>query len=232
MTMRTLARLLALVMPLTLAACATTNPDDPFEGYNRVAFGFNEAVDKVALKPAAEVYQTFPEFVKQGVYNFFSNLDDIGNGFNNVLQGKVADGVSDFGRFAVNTTFGIAGLIDVASAAGFEKHYEDFGQTLGRWGVAAGPYVVLPFLGPSTLRDAAARPVNATVDPVYYVDPTSARIGAIALNTVDQRASLLGATDLLEGAALDRYQFVRDGYLQRRQSQVYDGDPPQAPEEE
>lgn len=226
MIMRTTAPVLALAAVLALSGCASTHPSDPLEGYNRAAFGFNDAVDRIALKPAAEVYQTLPDFVRQGVYNFFSNLGDVGNGFNNVLQGKFRAGFSDFGRFALNTTLGVGGLFDLASGTGLDKHYEDFGQTLGYWGVESGPYVVLPFFGPSTLRDAAAKPVDFKTDPWLYVDPVRTRNVGSALRVVDERAALLDAGNLLEDAALDRYQFVRDAYLQRRRSQVYDGDPP------
>lgn len=230
--MAPLAKLLVLAAALVLGGCASTHPNDPLEGYNRAAFGFNQAIDEVALRPAAEVYLTLPTFVQDGVYNFFGNLDDVGTGFNNLLQGKFGNGFSDLGRVAMNTIFGVGGLFDLATGAGLNKHYEDFGQTLGRWGVEPGPYVVLPLLGPSTLRDAIARPVDVRSDPWNYVRPVRARNAGSIVRAIDQRATLIDATNLLEGAALDRYQFVRDAYLQRRRNQVYDGDPPPLQAEE
>lgn len=191
-------------------------------------FTFNDKVDQVALKPAARTYKkVLPEFAQTGVNNFFGNLSDVWTGVNNILQGKPKQGLSDFGRFTLNTTVGIFGLVDVASGAGLEKHSEDLGQTLGRWGVPAGPYVVLPVLGPSTVRDTAALPVDYRADPWGHVNDVPVRNGGTALRVVDQRALLLDASTLLEEAALDRYEFFRDGYLQRRQNQVYDGDPPE-----
>lgn len=212
---------------LLLSGCATkaTTPGDPLEGYNRAVFQFNDAVDRVALKPAATAYQrVLPGFVQTGVNNFFGNLNDVWSGANNLMQGKGAAGMSDLTRFTLNSTLGLAGLLDIASEAGLQKHNEDFGQTLGYWGMPSGPYFVLPLLGPSTIRDSAALPLDMAADPWTYVDPTSHRNWGTALRIVDKRAELLEASDLVEGAALDRYVFIRDGYLQRRQSQVFDGE--------
>lgn len=214
-----LARLgLVLAAAALISGCATSgNPKDPFEGYNRVMFDFNETVDRIALKPAATVYQeTLPQFVQTGVGNFFGNISDVWTAINNLLQGDLESGMSDVGRVTINTMLGIFGLIDVATDAGLPKHQEDFGQTLGKWGVKSGPYLVLPFLGPSTVRDTAALPVDITGDPVSYFDPGSIRNFALVTRIVDQRASALSASELLEEAALDKYDFVRDAYLQRR----------------
>src|SRR5450830_1572514 len=160
---------LALAIAATLSACASTtanNPADPFEGYNRAMFKFNDTVDTYALKPAATAYKkVLPTFVQTGVSNFFGNLADAWTGVNNLLQGKGRDGVSDIGRVALNTTVGLLGLFDVASEAGLRKHNEDFGQTLGVWGVPSGPYLMLPLLGPSTIRDTAALPADMWADP-------------------------------------------------------------------
>lgn len=225
--MSSIQRIAVLAIALALAGCATNNPRDPLEPFNRVMFEFNDKVDQAALKPAAEAYSKLPSFVQTGVGNFFGNLNDVPTALNNVLQGKVADGLSDVMRVAVNTTFGLGGLLDISTEAGLYKHSEDFGQTLGKWGVRSGPYIVLPLLGSSTLRDTVAMPVDFETDPWHFKRPVHWRNPGSAVRIVDQRAALLGASKLLEEAALDRYGFVRDAYLQRRQSNVYDGEPPE-----
>jgi len=215
--------LLTMILPLALVlpGCATTMPGDPLEHYNRSMLGFNDAVDRVALQPLAMTYrEVVPDVVQTGVYNFFGNLGDIWTAVNNLLQGKVAHGVQDIMRVVVNTTFGIGGLIDISSQAGMEKHYQDFGTTLGVWGVPSGPFVMLPVLGPSTLRDTAALPLDWEGDVWMQVNPKSLRYSGYMLRTVDMRASLLDASGLLEDAALDRYAFVRDGFMQRRASKI------------
>ena len=213
-----------------LGGCATTggNPDDPLESYNRAMFTFNDGVDKAIIKPIASGYKAvLPEFARTGVTNFFANLGDIWIGVNNVLQGKVGAGASDFGRFAINTTVGILGLFDVASNAGLEKHNEDFGQTLGRWGVGSGAFVVLPVLGPSSVRDAISLfAADWHGDPLWYVGNIPARNELYGVRLVDNRANLLDLGQLAEDAALDYYSYVRGAYLQRRRSLIYDGDPP------
>ena len=212
---------------IALSGCATTNPDDPFESFNRAMFTFNDKVDQAAIKPAAEVYSNVvPQFVQTGVGNFFGNLGDVWTAINNFLQGKVEDGFSDVMRVAVNTTFGFAGVLDIGSEAGLTKHREDFGQTLGKWGVKSGPYIVLPLFGSSTLRDTAAMPLDMSADLWSYHDPVRWRNAGSAVRLIDLRASVLDASNLVEEAALDRYVFVRDAYLQRRESKVFDGDVP------
>lgn len=213
-----------------LSGCASTgqpHPSDPLEGFNRAMFSFNDGVDTVALKPAATVYKTvLPSFVQTGVGNFFGNLADVWSSINNFLQGKGEDGLTDMMRVAVNSTLGLGGLLDIGSEAGLPKHKEDFGQTLGKWGVGSGPYVVLPLFGPSTLRDSAALPVDLLGDPWSYAEPAQVfNVGSV-VRVVDLRAAALEAGDLVEDAALDRYAFIRDAFLQRRQSKVYDGNPP------
>lgn len=216
---------LAAVALVGCAANPVRNPRDPMESFNRAMFNFNDAIDQAALKPAAEVYQrSLPDFVQQGVGNFFGNLGDIWTAVNNLLQGKGGDGTTDLMRVAVNTTFGLGGLIDIASSAGMPKHKEDLGQTLGKWGVSAGPYLVLPLLGPSTLRDTLALPGDWKGDLWRYTDPVSTRYTGSALRLLGQRAAVLDASNLIEEAALDRYEFVRDAYLQRRQNTIDDGD--------
>jgi phospholipid-binding lipoprotein MlaA len=215
-----------LAAAAALAGCATTsnNPKDPFEGYNRAMFTFNDKVDNAVLKPTATAYKkVVPSFVQTGINNFFGNLSDVWTAANQFLQGRGAEGVNDVTRVALNTTFGLGGLIDVASASGLRKHNEDFGQTLGVWGVSSGPYLILPVLGPSTVRDTVVLPLDRKADPWNYKDPVNVRNIGTALNVVDQRAVLLDASNLLEEAALDRYEFIRDGYLQRRESRILDG---------
>ncbi len=218
---------LVLAVSVTLGGCASTgggNPRDPFEKFNRAMFSFNDTVDTYALKPAATTYKkVLPSFVQTGVSNFFGNLADIWTGANNLMQGKGADGMSDLTRVALNSTFGILGLFDVASEAGLQKHNEDFGQTLGTWGVASGLYLMLPLLGPSTVRDAAVLPLDIKADPWAYKEPVNWRNVGIAVRAVDQRAAVLDASNLMEEAALDRYEFIRDGFLQRRESRINDG---------
>jgi len=228
--MKALPRLSSLALAIAacavLAGCATpSNPQDPLEKFNRASFAFNDTVDRVALKPAATAYKNvLPGFVQTGVGNFFGNLSDVWSSANNFLQGKGEAGATDFMRVALNSTFGIFGILDIASEAGLQKHNEDFGQTLGYWGVPSGPFLMLPLLGPSTIRDTAALPADRWADPWKYKDPHNWRNIGTGVRVIDQRASLLEASNLFEEAALDRYDFIRDGYMQRRQSQVFDGE--------
>ena len=217
---------LMLAIAATLSACASSgNPRDPLEGYNRAMFKFNDKVDEVALKPVATAYKNvLPSFVQTGVSNFFGNLSDVWSAANNLAQGKGEAGLQDIVRVTMNSTFGILGLIDIASQAGVPKHNEDFGQTLGWYGVSPGPYVVLPLMGPSTMRDTVALPLDVVGDPWRYKDPTNVRNIGTVTRIVDKRAAYLDATNLMEAAALDRYEFIRDGYLQARESKVFDGD--------
>lgn len=212
----------ALLLVVTLTGCATSNnPNDPLEGFNRAVFSFNDAADKVVVKPVAEAYQfVTPNFVQTGISNFFGNLGDLWSALNQLLQGRVEASVSSFMRVAINTTFGIGGLIDFSTEANLLKQKSDFGQTLGRWGVGAGPYFVVPLLGPSTLRDAVALPVDFTYDPWSFKRPVDWRNVGAAVYFIDRRAQLLDASNLLDEVALDRYDFIRDAYLQRRQSQI------------
>ncbi len=217
---------LATCTSLALAGCATTgNPDDPLEGFNRAMFSFNEQVDRVALKPAAEAYRAVvPKPVRTGVGNVFSNIGDPWIGLNNLLQGKVAEALSDMMRFLVNTTFGLLGVLDIASEMGFAKHDEDLGQTLGSWGVGEGAYVVLPFFGPRTLRDAATLPVDLMGEYPVSIEHVRTRNLLIALGVVHNRSTALGAERTLEEATLDKYAYVRDFYLEQRRYKVSDGE--------
>lgn len=227
------AGLCAALLAGLLGGCATSgNPKDPIEGFNRAMYGFNEAVDTVLIKPVAQGYDyVMPTPVRTGVTNFFGNIADLFIGVNNLLQGKPDQAASDIGRVLVNSTVGILGLIDVASYAGLEKHEEDFGQTFGRWGVGDGAYIVLPFYGPRTLRDTAGLVLDAAADPVNHIDNIPARNTLLALRIIDTRADLLPADKVIEEAALDKYSYMRDGYLQRRRNLIHDGNPPREKED-
>ena len=236
----TLARALSLplrMLPLLLAlagGCATTedrDPRDPLEPMNRAIYRFNEVADEWVAVPVATAYRNvLHEQIRGRIRNFFANLGDLWIGVNDVLQGKFFDGFEDGMRFVFNSTFGLFGLHDVASDMGIEKRDEDFGQTLGRWGVGDGPYIVLPILSSSTLRDTVGWGVDIFAgDPVTYFRPIAVRNSAYALRLVNRRADLLDASRILEQAALDKYVFQRDAYLQRRRSQIYDGNPPREP---
>jgi phospholipid-binding lipoprotein MlaA len=213
-----------------MTGCASgpnANPRDPMEPLNRGVFTFNEALDRAVLKPVATVYKDItPRPVRTGVGNFFANLEDAWSAVNSVLQLKVRSAAENLLRFAVNSTFGLGGVIDIASDMQIERHPEDFGQTLGRWGVGAGPFVVLPLFGPSTLRDTVALSVDFKGDIVSSVDHVATRNSLKALNLIDTRAAFLNASSVIDGAALDKYSFTRDAFLQRRQYSVFDGNPP------
>lgn len=204
----------------SLGGCATgpdAHPRDPMEPMNRAVFRFNQAVDEAVLRPAASAYQlALPEAARAGVFNFFSNLGDAWSAVNNTLQGKGVDAGDSLARVLINSTFGVAGLFDVASQAGVERHRQDFGQTLGHWGMGSGPYLVLPLLGSSTVRDAAALPIDSKGGLLSQTLAPPLRGAAQGLRLIDERASLLRASNLLDEAALDKYAFTRDAHLQRR----------------
>ena len=229
------ARNLALVLLLSGAAgCATTgsDPRDPAEGFNRAMYSFNEGFDEAIGKPLATAYRdVLPSPIRTGVRNFFANIADLWIGANNLLQGKPLDAVTDWARFAFNSTLGLFGVIDVASEIGIEKHDEDFGQTLGRWGLEDGAYLVWPFLGSSSARDSVGLVPDIYLDPVRRHKPSGVRGFMVVTRSIGRRAGLLDASRILEEAALDKYVFQRDAYLQRRRSLVYDGNPPRAARE-
>lgn len=214
---------------LALSGCASgphANPRDPLEPFNRKVMEFNEGVDSVLLKPVATAYRRgVPYLVRTGVSNFFGNLGDGWSFVNSVLQFKFQNAAENWMRLNVNTFFGLGGILDIASEMNIERHKEDFGQTLGRWGVPAGPFIMLPLLGPSTLRDAIALPIDRRANPVQQVDPAAARNSLYALNAVDIRANLLRASSVLDEAALDKYSFIRDVHLQKRRAEVFDSGP-------
>jgi phospholipid-binding lipoprotein MlaA len=205
---------------------------DPFEPVNRAVFGFNEAIDRAVLAPVARGYEAVvPGLVRQGVRNFFGNFGDGWSAVNQLLQGKGEAAGTMTMRVATNTLFGIGGLFDVASDLGMERQSEDFGQTLGWWGLPAGPYLVWPLLGPSTLRDSAGRPLDMAWSPSAVANDSTASVSLSLLNLVDTRASLLSASRVVDGIALDKYSFIRDAYVARRRNLVYDGNPPELPED-
>jgi phospholipid-binding lipoprotein MlaA len=216
---------------LSLVACASgpqASPHDPLEPFNRGVYRFNDAVDEAIVKPVAMAYRDHtPTRVRQGVGNVFGNLEDVWSTVNNALQLKGRATVDSLMRVAVNTVVGLGGLIDVASEMDIERHTKDFGHTLGRWGVPPGPYLVLPVLGPSSLRDTLALPVDWQGDLVTQIGHVPTRNTSIAVRAVDTRAGLLKATGMLDEVALDRYTFTRDAYLQRRRNDIFDGNPPE-----
>lgn len=225
----------ASVIFLLVSGCATgpqANPRDPLEPLNRTVFDFNEVVDKAVLKPVATVYTKItPSQVRTGVTNFFSNLTEVWSTANNLLQFKGRDAAESWMRFSINSVFGLGGIFDLATDMGLERHKEDFGQTLGTWGVPSGPYLVLPIFGASTVRDTAALPLDMQGNALNAVPHSGDRDRLTGLNLVNTRANLLRASAVLDDAALDKYTFSRDFYLQARRSEVYDGNPPEVPAE-
>jgi phospholipid-binding lipoprotein MlaA len=224
-------RSLAVLMLLSLAAgCASTgNAEDPLEGFNRSMHSFNEGFDQTIGKPVATAYRdVVPGPMRYWVRNFFSNIADLFIGVNNLIQGKPLDALTDWTRFAMNSTMGLFGVLDFASELGIEKHDEDFGQTFGRWGVGNGDYIVWPLLGSSTMRDSVGLVLDYATDPVVHHKPIAARNLMTVTRVTSKRADLLDASRILEEAALDKYVFQRDAYLQRRRNLIHDGNPPRA----
>ncbi|WP_456417267.1 MlaA family lipoprotein [Thiolapillus sp.] len=222
------------LLALLVSGCATSGAveNDPWEAFNRPMYRFNEKLDEYVAKPLARGYQAItPAPVDRGISRFFANLDDVQIALNNLLQFKFRDALSDAGRFGLNSTIGILGFLDVATGMGLEKHEEDFGQTLGKWGFPSGPYLVLPVLGPSSVRDAVGFAGDWVVNPIFVqIDNADVSWSLYGLRYVDRRADLLKASRILQSAALDPYSFIRDSYLQRRQSLVFDGSPPETEE--
>ena len=238
---RALPRVVAALVLAAVAGCATTagvdrhttGPKDPYESVNRKVFAFNDTLDEYALKPAAKAYNAvIPSPVRTGVHNFFGNFSDAWSAVNQLLQGKPADAGTMTLRVLTNTTIGIAGLFDPASSLGLERKPEDLGLTLGHWGIQPGPYLVLPLFGSSDIRDAVALPADTYVSPALLVPSTWQKVGVDTLGVIDTRAGLLGASQMLDELAFDRYTFMRDAYITRRRSLVYDGDPPPLPDED
>jgi phospholipid-binding lipoprotein MlaA len=224
-------RLALLGVTCLIVGCASIpagmepSPRDPWEPFNRSVFEFNEGLDKYLLKPVVAAYRfILPEIVREGIYNFFSNYSDIYTALQNLLQGKPDYAFNDLMRVAVNTIFGLGGLMDVATPGGLEKHKEDWGQTFGVWGVPSGTYVVLPFFGPSTVRDTFGTAADLETDYLFkYIPDVGLRNSITGLRVVNARNTYYEAGDLLDGAALDKYSFIRDAYLQRREYQINEG---------
>ena len=221
-----------LVVLAALVGCASVpegarDPRDPWQGYNRAMFRFNTDFDNAFLKPAAQAYQYItPEPVDEGITNFFRNIADATSAVNNVFQFKLSRAGSDVGRVFINTTVGVVGFFDVATNVGLPSYKEDFGQTLGYWGIGAGPYFVMPILGPSSVRDTVGFAGDVALDPFFSISKDKIYWGFVTLRVVDRRAGLLTAGELVDEAAIDRYAFIRDAYLQRRHTLVHDGNPP------
>ncbi len=231
---RSFARALAVAAVCLVSGCATMqngDPRDPYESFNRAMFEFNEGFDDAIGKPVARGYKAVvPYEIRVRVRNFFANIQDVMIGVNNLLQGKPNEAVNDFARFFINSTFGLAGLHDIASEAGLEKHNEDFGQTFAVWGTEAGPYYVWPFFGANDLRDTFGLALDLVAAPVRWaINDNATRNWTAALFLVNERADLLDATTILEDAALDKYVARRDVYYQRRRDLIYDGNPPRPP---
>lgn len=224
-------RLMLLSMTCLFVGCASIpagvepSPRDPWEPFNRSVFEFNEGLDKYLLKPVVAAYRfILPEIVRDGIYNFFSNYSDIYTALQNLLQGKPDLAFNDLMRVAVNTIFGLGGLMDVATPGGLPKHKEDWGQTFGVWGVPSGPYLVLPFFGPSTIRDTFGTAADLETDYLFkYIPDVGLRNSITGLRVINARNTFYEAGDLLDGAALDKYSFIRDAYLQRREYQINEG---------
>lgn len=213
-------RIITLIILFTSLNVNTEEVNDPLEDLNRKTYEFNEKLDSTILKPTAELYSKFPPKVKQGVTNFFNNLEEIDTSVNQLLQGKPKKSLNDFTRFVINSTIGIGGLFDVASKMGLERHEEDFGQTLAVWGVPEGPYIMLPFLGPSTLRDAASRPVSSFLSVTFHMTDTDVNIALKSVDALETRERLLDVESLMSG---DKYSFVRDAYMQSMEYEIKDG---------
>jgi phospholipid-binding lipoprotein MlaA len=222
------AKSILLILFLLITGCATTNnlsgnfnPDDPYEKSNRKVFEFNNKIDKLFLRPVTDFYdRATPEFAQTSITNFFANLDDIRISINNLLQGNVVESMSDITRFFINSIFGLGGFFDVATEMGLEKHSEDFGQTLGKWGAKPGPYLMLPFLGPSTTRDAFTFVGDTALAPTLSLDENTARVGLISLDLINTYSAFTGIADI---ESKDQYAFLRDAYLERRKYEVNDG---------
>ncbi|MFO1325686.1 MAG: VacJ family lipoprotein [Burkholderiales bacterium] len=225
----------ALAAALLLSACASTpgRPYDPFEASNRVMYEINEPLDKYIARPIAQAWVDYvPTVVQRAVSNYVNNIDDLFSGVNGLLQGKLDKAGNDFGRVLINTGFGLAGLIDIASDMDIPRGNEDFGQTFGYWGIPQGPYLFIPLFGPTTVRDGSGWILRILWSPTTEIPDVAVRNVIYGLGAIDYRASALGATSLIDQASIDKYTFVRRAYLQRREYLVHDGNPPKEKDDE
>jgi len=223
---------LAVAVALVAGCAAAPSREDPFEPMNRALYQFHDTVDTAVVKPVARAYiDIVPELVRTGVSNVFNNIEDLISAVNSLLQGKLDKFDDDLARVVLNTAFGVGGIFDLASMVGIERGNEDFGQTFGAWGLPQGPYLFVPFFGPTTVRDGSGTIVRIMVGPVGYIGEVPLRNSLYGLGAVDLRAQALSAGAIVDTAALDRYLFIRNAYLQRRRYLVYDGKPPPEPEE-
>ena len=222
-----------VLLTVLVAGCAMgPSRDDPFEPMNRTLYQVHDAVDTAVVKPVAQAYiDVVPQFIRSGVSNVFNNIDDLFSAVNDLLQGKLDKFGDDLGRVVLNTGFGLGGLFDLASMIGIERGNEDFGQTFGVWGFPQGPYLFVPLFGPTTVRDGSGVIVRVALGPVGYIPNVPARNSLYGVGYVDLRAQALQTSAVVDTAALDRYLFIRNAYLQRRRYLVYDGKPPPEPEE-
>lgn len=232
--MNTMPRLIAATALALLAGCAATpSKVDPLEPMNRALYKVHDVLDTNIVKPVAEGYATVvPKFMRTGFANVFNNIDDLFSAVNGLLQGKPDKAGNDLGRVLINTFFGMGGLIDIASDAGIERGNEDFGQTFAVWGIPQGPYLFIPLFGPTTVRDGAGVIVRIAVGPVGYINDVALRNSIYGVGYVDLRSQVLESGSIVDTAALDRYIFIRNAYLQRRRYLIYDGKPPPEPEDE
>jgi phospholipid-binding lipoprotein MlaA len=226
-----------LLLCLLVGGCATTgsgDPRDPFEGFNRGVYSFNQAMDTAVFDPLGKIYQAItPDIVDKGVTNFFSNLSDIAVVVNDILQFKINQALSDTTSFIFNSTIGLLGFFDVSSHIDLPKHNEDFGQTLATWGIGSGPFLMVPFFGPATIRDATGFVVDRGVlSPIFYINDDALQASLLSLNYIDFKADLLSAKKLVAGAALDEYEFVKNAYFDKRDNQINDRDTAEFPEED
>ena len=213
-------RVIYLLIIFSSISVVSEEVNDPFEEINRKTYAFNEKLDEILVKPIAETYSKAPPKIKNGVTNFFNNLEEVDTFINQLLQGKPKKSLNDLTRFIINTTIGLGGFIDVASKMGLQRHEEDFGQTLAVWGVSEGPYIMLPFLGPSTLRDTVSRPVSSFLSVSFHMTETDVNIALKSIDALETRERLLDVESLLSG---DKYSFVKDAYIQSIMYEVKDG---------
>jgi phospholipid-binding lipoprotein MlaA len=224
--LKRLRAVFASILLVFVSGCATTgsgDPRDPFEGFNRGVYSFNETMDKIIFDPIGNVYKTItPDVVDRGVTNFFNNLEDISVSVNSFLQFKIDQALSSATRFIFNSTIGLFGFFDVSTGMGLPGYDEDFGQTLGYWGVGPGPFLMFPFFGPSTVRDATGFIADSAMNPIIYLDNTKVKAGLLTLAYIDIKSDLLSAKAILEEAAIDEYEFLKNAYFQKREAQIRD----------